>query len=129
MRSTIRTTLAAGAVTAGLLFGAVAPPRLPTRPKTSSIGRDRRCARRRRRRARHDVAGNEGWRNAVQVTGLTPNTSDTWVGIGMGTHDDEHLHVHDRRHGRRRGRRDRGSASLPGSELGLGRAPGCCWVQ
>lgn len=86
MRSTIRTILATGAVTAGLLFGAVGTAQAAheannkfdlaataAAPGADGGGRV------------NYVAGNEGWRNAVQVTGLTPNTSYTWVGIGMGT--------------------------------------------
>lgn len=30
------------------------------------------------------VAGTEGWRNEVRVTGLQANTSYTWIGIGGG---------------------------------------------
>ncbi len=85
MRLTTRRVLTAGAITGGLLLGSAnaafavheANNKFDLAATAAAPGADGGG------RVNY-VAGNEGWRNAVQVSGLKANTAYTWVGIGGG---------------------------------------------
>lgn len=85
MRTTTRRVLTASALTGGLLLGSTgvahavheANNKFDLAATAAAPGADGGG------RVNY-VAGNEGWRNAVQVSGLKANTSYTWIGIGGG---------------------------------------------